>query len=185
MIGPTLETSRLILRPPVQADFDDFAAMAQEQETMRFVGGIAPRDQAWRYMAILTGSWVLLGYSMFSVIEKETGRWIGRLGPWYPAGETGGWPGGEVGWGLIASAQGKGYAAEGATAAIDYVFDELGWDRVIHCIHKDNVPSIRLAERLGSYRQRENVALPPPFDVLVDIYGQTKHQWRERQHRAG
>jgi len=180
MIGPTLETPRLILRPPIQADFDSFAAMAREADTMRFVGGLATRDQAWRYMAILTGSWTLLGYSMFSVIEKETGRWIGRLGPWYPGGETGGWPGAEVGWGLIAEAQGKGFALEGSTAAINFAFDELGWDRVIHCIHKDNTPSIVLAERLGSYRQRENVPLPPPFDVRVDIYGQTRDEWRAR-----
>jgi RimJ/RimL family protein N-acetyltransferase len=182
-LGPTLETPRLLLRPPEQADFDGFAAMAREDATMRFIGGVASRDQAWRSMAILTGAWSLLGHSMFSVIEKETGRWIGRLGPWYPAGETGGWPGAEVGWGLMADAQGKGYAAEGATAAIDFVFDVLGWNQVIHCIHKDNAPSIRLAERLGSYRQREDVPLPPPVDVLVDIYGQTQREWRERRRR--
>lgn len=185
MTGPTLETPRLLLRPPVQADFDDFAAMAQEAETMRFIGGTAPRDQAWRSMAILAGSWALLGYSMFSVIEKSTGRWIGRLGPWYPAGETGGWPGAEIGWGLIASAQGRGYAAEGATAAIDYAFDALGWDRIIHCIHRDNAASIRLAERLGSSRQRRDVPLPPPLDVLVDIYGQTREEWQLRRARTG
>jgi RimJ/RimL family protein N-acetyltransferase len=154
--------------------------MAQQEDTMRVVGGVAPRDQAWRYMAILTGAWTLLGYSMFSVFEKATGGWIGRIGPWYPGGETGGWPGAEVGWGLIAEAQGKGYALEGSSAAIDYAFDGLGWNRVIHCIHKDNAPSIRLAERLGSYRQREDVALPPPFDVRVDIYGQTREEWRAR-----
>lgn len=177
--GPTLETPRLILRPPVQADFDGFASMAQEEQTMRYIGGVAVRDSAWRYMAILTGAWALLGYSMFSVIEKETGRWIGRLGPWRPGGTEGGWPGNEVGWGLVASAQGKGYAAEGATAAINWAFDVLGWESVIHCIHKDNAPSIRLAERLGSRRQRENVSLPPPFHgTMVDIYGQTRDEWR-------
>lgn len=184
-IGPTLETPRLILRPPVQADIDGFAAMAQEPETMRFVGGVTVRHAAWRGMATLAGAWALQGYSMFSVIEKSTGRWIGRLGPWYPGGDGGGWPGREIGWGLAADAQGKGYAAEGATAAIDYAFDVLGWDRVIHCIHKDNTPSIRLAERLGSHRQREDVPLPPPFEVLVDIYGQTREEWRTRRTGAG
>ena len=183
MIGPTLETSRLILRPPAQEDFDGFAAMATEAETMRFIGGVAPRHGAWRAMATLAGAWPLLGFSMFSVIEKRTGKWIGRLGPWYPGGPTGGWPGAEVGWGLIASAQGQGYAAEGATAAIDWVFDTLSWNHIIHCIHRENAPSIRLAERLGSYRQREAVPLPPPFDTVVDIYGQTRGEWTLR--RAG
>ena len=118
------------------------------------------------------------------MIEKEPGRWFGRLGPWRPGGEAGGWPGDEVGWGLRASAHGKGYATEGATAAIDWAFDTLGWDSVIHCIHKDNTPSIRVADRLGSRRQREDVPLPPPFNVRVDIYGQTRAEWRARSSRV-
>ena len=182
MLGPTLDTARLILRPPIQEDFDGFAEMGMETDTMRFIGGAKSRDDSWRIMSTLTGAWVLLGFSMFSVVEKETGRWIGRLGPWRPGGEQGGWPGNEVGWGLIKSATGKGYAQEGATAAIDWAFDTLGWPDVIHCIDKENAPSIDLATRLGSTLQREAVPLPPPLDVhKVDIYGQTKQQWRARQ----
>ncbi|MBS0385822.1 MAG: GNAT family N-acetyltransferase [Proteobacteria bacterium] len=181
MIGPTLETARLILRPPSQDDFEAFAAMAREEETMRFIGGVAPRDGAWRSLATLTGSWALLGYSMFSVLEKESGRWIGRLGPWRPGGATCGWPGPEVGWGLIAAAQGKGYAQEGATAAIDWAFDALGWEDVIHCIDKHNAPSIALALRLGSKLLRESVRLPAPFDDhVIDIYGQSRAEWKAR-----
>jgi RimJ/RimL family protein N-acetyltransferase len=182
MLGPTLETARLILRPPIHDDFDGFASMAQEEDTMRFIGGTAPRDAAWRVMATLTGAWALLGYSMFSVIEKETGRWIGRLGPWRPGGKEGGWPGDEVGWGMVRAAQGKGLAAEGAAAAIDWAFDHLGWEEMIHCIDARNAPSIALARRLGSERIREGVALAAPFDAnVVDIYGQTRAQWRARR----
>jgi RimJ/RimL family protein N-acetyltransferase len=181
VLGPTLETARLILRPPTQADFDAIAAMAQEAETMRFIGGLQSRDGAWRALSSLAGSWALLGYSMFSVIEKASGRWIGRLGPWRPGGAEGGWPGPEVGWGLIAAAQGKGYATEGARAAMDWAFDHLGWDHVIHCIDKQNTPSIALALRLGSSVQREDVVLPAPFEAnRVDLYGQTRAQWKAR-----
>jgi RimJ/RimL family protein N-acetyltransferase len=182
MIGPTLETARLVLRPPIHADFDGFAEMAQEEETMRFIGGVAARDAAWRTMAMVAGSWSLLGYSMFSVIEKSSGQWIGRLGPWRPGGKEGSWPGDEIGWALRASAQGKGYAAEGASAAMDWAFDVLGWDNVIHSIDPANTASIALAERLGSYRQRSGVPLAAPYEgVLVDIYGQTKAEWRSRK----
>lgn len=83
---------------------------------------------------------------------------------------------------LIAAAQGKGYACEGAAAAIDWAFDSLGWDRVIHCIDKQNAPSIRLAERLGSRLQRQSVPLPVPFQIHeVDIYGQSRAEWRGRR----
>jgi RimJ/RimL family protein N-acetyltransferase len=181
MIGPTLETARLILRPPAQEDFDGFVAMGGEEETMRFLGGVRPADAIWRQVATLAGSWALLGFSMFSVIEKASGQWIGRLGPWQPGGEQGNWPGTEVGWGLRASAMGKGYAQEGATAAIDWAFDALGWDSVIHCIDKENAPSIALALRLGSQVQRRDVQLPAPFDDhMVDVYGQSRADWKAR-----
>lgn len=181
MIGPTLTTARLILRPPTHADFDGFAEMATEEDTMRFIGGVMARDAAWRLMASLAGSWALLGYGMFSVILRDTGEWIGRLGPWRPGGKEGSWPGDEVGWGLKRSAMGQGYAAEGSIAAMDWAFDKLGWEHVIHCIDKENAPSIALALRLGSQHQRESVALAAPFNhILVDIYGQSKAQWRAR-----
>jgi len=182
-IGPTLTTERLILRPPAHEDFDGFADMALEEETMRYIGGMAARDAAWRGMATLAGSWALLGYGMFSVLRRDSGEWIGRVGPWRPGGREGGWPGDEVGWGVKASATGKGYAAEAATAAIDWAFERLGWEHVIHCIDKDNAASIALAERLGSQRERVDVALPAPFDMhRVDIYGQTKGQWQARRN---
>ncbi|MBI3439750.1 MAG: GNAT family N-acetyltransferase [Proteobacteria bacterium] len=179
MLGPTIETARLLLRPPSQDDFDGFIAMGSEADTMRFIGGVKPPDAVWRQMATLAGSWALLGFSMFSVIEKASGEWIGRLGPWQPGGERGNWPGTEVGWGLRKSAMGKGYAQEGAIAAIDWAFDTLGWDNVIHSIDKENAPSIALALRLGSRLQREDVAMPAPFEgQFVDIYGQSRAEWK-------
>ena len=176
MIGPTLETARLILRPPLEEDLDDWAAFMADEQTARFVGGVQPRAVAWRFMATTAGSWVLKGFGMFSVIEKESGRWVGRLGPTQPEG----WPGKEVGWGIVKSAWGKGYATEGATAAIDWVFDALGWTDVIHVIAPENLPSARVAERLGSAK-RGAAQLPPPFEASpVDVWGQSREEWRRR-----
>ena len=179
-LGPTLETERLILRPPLHEDFDGFAAMQKNEDVMRFLGGATSRDGAWRVMSNLAGSWALLGYGMFSVIEKATGRWVGRLGPWRPGGVEGGWPGYEVGWGLAAEAQGKGYATEGAAASMDWAFDHLGWDEIIHCIEPANAPSIAVAKRLGSTMLRDAV-LPAPINVSVQCWGQSREAWRARR----
>src|SRR5947209_5315377 len=103
---PILETERLTLRVPQEADLDGFAELMADEESARHIGGVQARSTAWRGMASLTGSWVLKGYGMFSVIEKSSGRWIGRIGPWSPEG----WPGTEVGWGLVRPAWGRGYA---------------------------------------------------------------------------
>ena len=85
---------------------------------------------------------------MFSVIEKASGRWVGRLGPWQPED----WPGTEVGWGLAREVWGRGYATEGAAACMDYAFDVLGWTEAIHTIEPDNLASQAVAKRLGLRR---------------------------------
>jgi RimJ/RimL family protein N-acetyltransferase len=116
------------------------------------------------------------GFGMFAVIEKASNQWIGNIGPWHPEG----WPGTEVGWALRRAAWGKGYAYEAAVAAIDWAFDELGWTDVIHSIDLDNVGSQELAKRLGS-RNLGRGQLPAPFeDVVIDIWGQSREQWRAR-----
>jgi RimJ/RimL family protein N-acetyltransferase len=172
-LGPTLETRRLILRPTLAEDFDAFARFGADEDVMKHLGGVHPRTTAWRGMIAIAGSWAIQGFSMFSVIEKESGRWVGRLGPWRPDG----WPGPEVGWGLAREAWGKGYATEGATATIDWAFDELGWTEVIHCISPDNLPSKAVASRLGSRLLRLG-RLPPPQDAELEIWGQSRQEWR-------
>jgi RimJ/RimL family protein N-acetyltransferase len=175
-----IETDRLILRPPRIEDFDAYAAKMADAEAARFIGGQQPRAVAWRGFLASAGAWMIQGFSMFSVIEKLSGQWIGRLGPWHPEG----WPGTEVGWGLARAAWGKGYALEGATAAIDWVFDHLDWTEVIHSIHPDNTPSQALARRLGS-ACRGPGKLPAPYeDSPTEIWGQTREQWLARRAKA-
>ncbi len=176
MTGPVIETERLILRPPTMADFPRWAQFQADAETTRFIGGPKTPPETWRILMTVAGAWSLTGTSFFSVIEKASGQWVGRIGPWRPEG----WPGPEVGWSLHPDAAGKGYAREAAVASLDYAFDVLGWDEAIHTIDADNAASIRLAERLGS-RYRGPGRLPPPFDALpVGVWGQTRDEWRAR-----
>ena len=177
MDGPRIETERLILRPTVAEDFEGWARLMGDEENSRYIGGPQSRPVAWRGFLSMAGAWAIQGYAMFSVIEKASGRWVGRLGPWQPEG----WPGTEVAWGLLREAWGKGYALEGATAAMDYAFDVLGWEQVIHTIAPANAASKVVARKLGSALLGPG-QLPDPFQhVEIELWGQSRTQWRARR----
>lgn len=173
-LGPTIETKRLILRPPLAEDFEGFAKMNTEEETMRFIGGVQSKPVSWRSFNQIAGAWALYGFAMFSVLEKETGAWIGRIGPIHPLG----WPDYEIGWGVTGSAMGKGYAPEAAAATIDWAIQNLGWNHFIHCIAPENHASIRVAQKLGS-KNLGPTKLPAPWEnINVDAWGQTATEWQ-------
>jgi len=164
---PVLETPRLILRRPELEDLDRWAEMMSDADAARFIGGTAPKPVVWRQIMQVVGAWELTGVSMFSVIEKERGVWIGRVGPWQPYG----WPGAEVGWGLHPDAWGKGYAVEAARAAMAHAFDVLKWPEVIHCINPENERSKAVARRLGSTLVR-HAPMPAPYEgEVVEVWG--------------
>jgi len=170
-----IETERLILRPTAPEDFDGWAEL-MAHDSSRFIGGPVPREASWRGFMAMAGSWSMLGYGMFSMIDKASGKWLGRTGPWCPEG----WPGTEVGWGVLPSAMGRGYAHEAAVATMDWAFDTLGWTDIIHSIAPDNAPSIALAERLGLH-PRGRAQLPSPYEHFdIALWGQTREQWRAR-----
>ena len=164
MTGPVLETERLILRPIAMEDFPRWAEMMGDPEAAKFLGGAQPAAVAWRGFMSMAGAWSLTGISMFSLVGRDSGLWLGRIGPLHPYG----WPGREVGWSLHRDATGKGYAVEAAAATMDYAFDVLDWPDVIHCIDPDNLASEKVAERLGSTNRGPGV-MPPPSDLVRTI----------------
>lgn len=175
--GPTLETARLILRPPASEDLDGWAELMADPDAARYIGGTMVRSQTWRMMAAMAGSWALNGFGMFSLIEKDTGLWAGRVGPWRPED----WPGDEVGWSLHPRFQGRGYAVEAATATMDWAVDHLGWKRIVHCIDPANTPSKAVAERIGS-RFLEMGRMPAPYhETPIELWGQTASDWKARR----
>lgn len=175
---PAIDTPRLTLRAPRREDFDAWAASCADPEATRFIGGPADGHAAWRGMAAAVGGWALQGFGVWSVVERHSGRWVGRIGcvmPW-------GWPGPEVGYCIARDAWGSGYATEGARAAVDFAFDRLGWSEVIHTIRHDNARSQAVALRLGA-RRVGDVEMPPPLEPC-EKWTQTRSEWAARRSGA-
>ena len=169
----TLETSGLRLRMFRQADFDAYADMLADPEVVRYLfqGQPLPRPEAWRHMAMLLGHWKLLGFGPWAVEERASGEFVGRIGPFCPAG----WPGLELTWTIRRQSWGQGYATEGARVALAYVFQQMARDRVISLIRPQNAASIRVAEKIGQ-RLQDRIEFGGG-EALV--YGIRREEWPE------
>ena len=149
---PTLTTERLLLRSLRASDLDDYAAIYADREVLRYLaGGPEPWDRcrSWRQMALLVGHWQLVGTGMWAVEHRESGAFVGMVGFAAPEG----WPGFELAWALARLWWGRGFATEGARAALAYGFTVLKKDRIVSFIHPENHASIRVAERIGEQPQ--------------------------------
>ena len=147
-----LETDRLILRMWRNEDFAAYEKMCADPEIMKYLGGRTfDRLEAWRHMAFLVGHWQLLGFGHWAVEEKESGKFIGRLGFLNPEG----WPGFEIGWTLAREAWGKGYATEAAAACLDYGFEKLRFRDVYSFTSVLNKSSERVMQKIGMEKEGE------------------------------
>ena len=167
-----LESERLILREiDIERDFEPWVEMMSDAETVRFIGGeTLGRAACWRHIAMLVGHQTIWGYGFYSVIEKATGDWVGRVGHWNPEG----WTEPEIGWAIHPGHTRKGYAKEAGAACVDYAFDTLGWTRAVHVVGAKNIASIKTAEAIGSKRLYHIDNLPPFGTVDCWAYGQEK-----------
>jgi RimJ/RimL family protein N-acetyltransferase len=163
-----VETPRLLLRPPEARDVQTMLEIHQDPEVVRYIGTGIPGDiaVAWRNVAIMIGHWHMLGFGPWTITGRENGEILGRVGMWDAAGG----PGVELGWMLRREAWGKGYATEAARAALDWGWAHTDYDYVISNIHEVNVPSIRIAEKLGG-----------TLDRTVQVDGATKFTYGYRR----
>lgn len=166
---PELRTGRLLLRGWRARDEEPFARINADPEVARFTTGrpMTPEETV-AFVQRIEENWELQGYGLWAAEELETHEFIGYVGlsrhRWYPDQV-------EVGWRLDRTRWGRGLATEGAAAVIGHAFDEIGLDRIISIIHRDNIASRRVAEKNGLTLWREAIHPKPnqgtPLPITV------------------
>ncbi|CAO5157190.1 Acetyltransferase, ribosomal protein N-acetylase [Frankia sp. AiPs1] len=142
---PTVVTERLVLRGWRRSDVQPYLAMASHPDMSRYTRSPSRESSVWNMTAFQIGHWALNQFGMWIIEELRTGDFLGRVGLY----EEPGWPGCEVAWTVRRDRWGEGIATEGARAAVEFAFTEIGRDRLISIIHPENRASIRVAEKLG------------------------------------
>ena len=160
MVVIRLQTERLVLRPMGVADVDDFVALHNQPAVADFLGPATP-ELARERLELCQRNWREHHPDLIAVLERSSGRFVGRLGLryWPQFDET------EAGWALRREAWGRGYATEAARAVIDWGFRTFPLPYVTAMIRPDNSRSMGVARRLGLTPIRDDVLHGVPVIV--------------------
>lgn len=157
---PTLATKRLLLRPIRMTDWPAYAALMMS-ERARFMDGPHSMHGAWGMFCHDVALWSLAGHGALMIDDRNSGACLGQVavnaGPLFPERE--------LGWLVYAGAEGRGIACEAAEALKAWFFRHFADDSIVSYIDPDNTRSIRLAERLGAFRD-DAAARPAPGDLV-------------------
>jgi [ribosomal protein S5]-alanine N-acetyltransferase len=146
------ETSRLILRRFTRDDLEPLAALHQDAEVTRFLGGVKTVEQSRENLEQWLAQYERYGFSKWAVVIRGSEEFIGRCG--LSLEQIDGVDVWELGWTFARAYWGKGYATEAAQAAMEYSFRVLGQKRLVSLIRLGNVASVRVAEKIGMEYQR-------------------------------
>lgn len=152
VLGPTINTARLTLRPPQESDFEALCTFGQSEDRMRFLGGTVDANAQWRTLLADMGHWALRGYGYFSIEETASGLLVGRAGPIFHNHNDE--P--ELAWQLFEGFDGNGFASEAASAARDWYYGLTGNGPLMSWINVANAPSQGVARRLGAWVERDD-----------------------------
>ncbi len=176
-----LETERLLLRIPRDDDVDAYASFWADHEVVRYLTGrTKTREETAAGVERMRRHWERHRIGLFSVLRKEDERLLGRTGflLWEPVRwrnalqhELEGPLETEIGWTFGRAYWGNGYATEAALAALSWGFRDFVLRRVISLVQRENVASVRVAEKLGELLEQRDVQ--GPFAATTDLYALT------------
>lgn len=144
-----LRTERLLLRSWRHSDRAPYAALNADPEVMEHFPAPLTREQSDAHVDRMSAALDAQGWGLWAVEVPDEAAFIGFIGLAVPGFEAHFTPCVEVGWRLARSAWGRGYAPEGARAALALAFDELGLDEVVSFTSVGNTKSRRVMEKIG------------------------------------
>jgi RimJ/RimL family protein N-acetyltransferase len=151
-----VRTERLFLRRWRPEDREPFAAMCADPRVMEFFPALQSREESDASVDRIEAHFVTHGFGLWAVEIVGVSPFAGLIGLCHPRFEAHFTPCVEVGWRLAPEHWGRGYATEGARAALDFGFHSLGLAEIVAMTVPENLRSRRVMERLGMTRRAED-----------------------------
>lgn len=151
-----IKTERLILRPWRKDDLEPFARMNADPQVMEYFPSVLSREESDALAERITARISEQGWGLWAVSVPEIAEFIGFIGLAAPSFSAHFTPAVEVGWRLAKEHWGRGYATEGAFAALEHAFEMLKLEQVVSFTAAQNVRSRAVMEKIGMHRDPED-----------------------------
>ena len=140
-----IETNRLILREFNKDDSVHFYNLNSDPEVLKYTGDdpFSNIEDAEKFL-VNYKDYQKNGFGRWAVILKETNSFIGWSGLKLNEENLI-----DIGFRFFKKEWGKGYATESAKAVIKYGFESLNLNEIIGRASKDNIPSIKVLEKIN------------------------------------
>lgn len=161
-----LKTDRLLINKITLNDAPHILALMTDKDWINNIGDrgirtIEAAEEHIRTKFIKTYEESNLGF--YGLILKDSDEFIGIAG----LVDREGIDHVDIGYGLLPGFRGKGFAFEATKAIYDYGYDTLKLEKIVAIVNPDNIPSIKLLNKLGLHYEKM-VRLPDEEkDILL------------------
>jgi RimJ/RimL family protein N-acetyltransferase len=178
-----LTTSRLRLRLWRSEDLEPFAALNADPRVREFFPSVQSYQESADSMRYICDHFARRAFGLWAVEVIGGAPFIGFIGLAVPSFDAPFMPCVELGYRLAFEHWGRGYATEGARAALAFGFETLDLPEIVAMTAVENMRSRRVIERLGMRRNaaddfdHPNIVVGHPLRRHV-LYRLTATEWR-------
>jgi [ribosomal protein S5]-alanine N-acetyltransferase len=148
-----LKTKRLYLRRYKEEDIHILLPIFSDVETMKYYPAPLSFEQTQNWIKKNQERYQEDGYGLWGICLKETNELIGDCG--LVKQNVDDTTEVEIGYHINKKYWSNGFASEAAIGCKEYGFNQLGLNKLISIIDPRNIPSIRVAEKIGFTKEKE------------------------------
>lgn len=169
-----IQTEHLALRELTMNDLQAWYQILSEQETMQYYPGPFDLEQTKKWINWNLDNYSKYGFGLWAVILKETNQFIGDCGITMQNiyGDGNLFP--EIGYHVDKQFWCKGYASQAAKACLKYAFENKDFTEVFSYQKWTNIPSRRVAEKMGMSLREERI---DEINTKTSVYSITRTEF--------
>ncbi|WP_444995180.1 GNAT family N-acetyltransferase [Aliikangiella sp. IMCC44359] len=176
---PTIESERIYLRPCIPSDFAAMYAYRSDPENSRYICVPDTEERVKQVVTEHCEPWKLEEQRWNGLIlceksqSEALGEFVFRVEDWAHQRA-------EIGYRLSPGSTGKGYCTEAVKLLVGYIFNNIGFHKVVAKCDPRNIASFKVMEKVGMVKEayfKEHFLIGEDWTDQLD-YGVLRSDWK-------